>query len=60
MPQLPVSTPFALGVACLALGLAACGDAAGPGQGPEPTASQASALFANDQTAYDYFVGKGK
>jgi MYXO-CTERM domain-containing protein len=58
MPRLLASTPFALGLACLALGLAACGDA-GPGQGPEPTASQASALFANDQTAYDYFVGKG-
>jgi MYXO-CTERM domain-containing protein len=58
MLQLPAS-PRWIFAACLALGLAACGDAGGPGPGAEPTASQASALFANDQTAYDYFVGKG-
>ncbi len=45
----------------LLVALAACGDAA-PGSTAstaEPTASVASDLFANDQTAYDYFLGKG-
>ncbi len=46
------------GLLAPALALAACGDA-GPGSTTEPTASIASDLFANDQTAYDYFLGKG-
>jgi hypothetical protein len=63
MPLSPASPRWSLAVAGLALALAACGDA-GPGATLEPTGSAASAeivpyLFTNDQTAFDYFVGKG-
>lgn len=61
MPLL-ATTRWTLAAACLTLGLAACGDAGGPGA--ESTGSSASSeivpyLFTNDQAAYDYFVGKG-
>jgi hypothetical protein len=42
----------------LLVALSACGNA-GPGSTAEPTSTVASDLFANDQTAYDYFLGKG-
>jgi MYXO-CTERM domain-containing protein len=45
-----------------AIGLAGCGDAAGPGEPLGETQSPVTyqpLLFANDQTAFDYFVSKG-
>jgi hypothetical protein len=45
--------------ALAALSLAACGQASdGVGEG-EPVGESASALSANDKTAFDYFLGKG-
>jgi len=57
MPS-PFSARWCLVAPGLVVALAACGDA-GPGPTAEPTATVASDLFANDQTAYDYFLGKG-
>jgi hypothetical protein len=40
----------------LGLGVAGCG---GPAPAPEGLGQSQSALDANDQTAFDYFLGKG-
>jgi hypothetical protein len=57
MPS-PFSPRWSFFAPGLVVAMAACGDA-GPGTTAEPTGTVASDLFANDQTAYDYFLGKG-